>query len=372
MQTLVASNSDQVGRQIQAVLSRAGIECPPSQIVSLEAAADRASRLMPHLLVLALPDDPTAALVALRETCQTVHNVYVLMVGPGSDPKLILQCLHGGAQEYLDEANLETELSEALVRAKTRRTPTSQAETSGRVISVLAPSGGSGSSTVAVNLSSVLAGKRGECGLIDFRLAAGDLAAMLDLNPVHTLADLSDRLDRLDQTMFEQLFAPHRSGVRLLAAPRQFADIEKVTERVVRRTLSMARVRFPYVVVDLENAFDARQVEALWQSDVVLLVLRLDYTSIRNTRRAIDNLVELGIGHDRVRLVANSYRQRKQLGVRQAEEALGMKIGHYVPHDPARINRAINKGVPVVLHCPGAKVSRSIADLGASVNGRHP
>ena len=57
----------------------------------------------------------------------------------------------------------------------------------------------------------------------------------------------------------------------------------------------MARVRFPYVVADLDNAFGAEQVEALWQSDVILLVLRLDYTSVRNTRRVLDNLAELGV-----------------------------------------------------------------------------
>ena len=51
------------------------------------------------------------------------------------------------------------------------------------MIAVLAPSGGSGSSTVAANLGIVLAEKHRECGLVDLRLSAGDLASMLDLRP---------------------------------------------------------------------------------------------------------------------------------------------------------------------------------------------
>ena len=371
MQVMIATDDDRAAQRVWDRLAHNGMDCETSSAVSLELASDRASRLVPELLVLILPPDPKAGLEALQETCQTVQNVYVLVIGPATDARLVLTALHKGADEYLDEAMLDTELATALVRLKAKQSSTPELTEAGTVIGVLGPSGGCGSSTVAANLSAVLARKRGTCGLIDLRLAAGDLASMLDLNPLHTIVDFCDRLSRVDQSMFEQFMAHHHSGVQLLAAPREFSQIKKIPEKGVRRALAMARVRFPYVVVEIDNVFDDEQVEALWQSDVILMVLRLDYTSVRNTRRALDNLVELGIGLDHVRLVANGYRQRRQLRVRQAEQALDMKIMHYIPHDPARVNRALNKGVPVTLQWPSAKVSRSIVELGASVNGRH-
>ena len=54
-----------------------------------------------------------------------------------------------------------------------------------------------------------------------------------------------------------------------------------------------------------------------------------------------------------------------------AEEALGLKISHYVPEDAKAVNRANNNGVPVVLDSPTAKVARSLMNLAASVNGQH-
>ena len=104
---------------------------------------------------------------------------------------------------------------------------------------------------------------------------------------------------------------------------------------------------------------------------MILLVLRLDYTSLRNMRRTMDNLVELGIGLEKVQVVVNGCRQAGQLRVKQAEEALGMKFFHHIPNDPARANRAINKGIPVVLHNRSARISRSIRDLAVSVNGNY-
>ena len=127
---------------------------------------------------------------------------------------------------------------------------------------------------------------------------------------------------------------------------------------------------FPYVVIDLDHTFAPEQVQALRQADVVVLVLRLDFTSLRNARRALDYLEQLGIDKDRVRVVVNRYGQAKEVPAGKAEEALGVKIAHYVPEDAETVNRANNNGVPVVRDSPSAQVSRSLTNLAASVNGR--
>ena len=369
MRVLIVSENNTEGARLRELLAHEGVDCPSGHAVPLELSADRASRVLPHLVIVRLPIDAPKGLEAIRETRHTIPGVCMLVVGPANDPKLILNALHDGGDEFLDEANLGPDLGAALQRFRSRETSVPERKETGRVIAVLGPSGGSGASTVAANVSASLAACHGECGLFDLRLSAGDLAAMLDLKPTHSIADLCDHLPRLDQSMFEQFFLRHRSGVRLLPAPGDYGDIERVTSKGVRRALAMARVRFPYVVVDLEHSFATEQVEALWQSDVILLVLRLDYTAVRNTRRVIDNLMELGLNRERLRLVVNGYGERKQLGVAQAAAALGMEITHLIPNDPASVNLAINKGVPVVLYYPRSKVARKLQELAMSVNG---
>ena len=371
MRTLIACEDESVTAELRRVLARGEVECPPGYAVRLEMAADRASRVLPELLVFVLPNRPSAGLEPLREVCQTVAGMHVLVLGPVGDSRLILQTLHQGGDEYLDAADIDGELTAALARFKLRRSATPQAGRSGRIVGVMAASGGSGASLLAANIAANLAAHYGECALVDLRLEAGDLTALLDLRPQHTLADFCDRVERVDAAMFEQFFARHESGVHLLAAPVNPPDIDRVTEKGVRRTLTLSRVRFPFAVVDLDNRFHAEQVEALWQADAVLLVLRLDYTSVRNTRRVMDHMAALGLPLDRVELVVNHYGQRKQLHYRQAEEALGKRLAHYIPFDPARVNKAINKGIPVALYYPSATISRRIAALAASVNGLH-
>jgi pilus assembly protein CpaE len=85
----------------------------------------------------------------------------------------------------------------------------------------------------------------------------------------------------------------------------------------------------------------------------------------------LDYLRELGVNRERVRVVVNRHGQAQEVPAAKAEEALGMKIFHFIPDDPKTINRANNNGVPVVLESPWAKVSKSVSKLAASVNGRH-
>jgi pilus assembly protein CpaE len=72
-----------------------------------------------------------------------------------------------------------------------------------------------------------------------------------------------------------------------------------------------------------------------------------------------------------VRLVVNRFGQPKEVPAAKAEEALGVKIFHYVPDDPRTVIRANNNGTPFVLENPLARVSRSVTRLAMSINGAH-
>ncbi len=171
--------------------------------------------------------------------------------------------------------------------------------------------------------------------------------------------------------MLEHSLAKHESGVHLLAPPRLLADVAHVTVEGVRRSLELARGMFPYVVIDLDHTFHIEQIEALRTADIVLLVIRLDFASLRNAKRTLEHLEYMGVNPTQIRLVVNRYGQPKEVPAAKAEEALGVKIAHYIPDDPKSVNRANNNGVPVVLETPSAKVSRSVTKLAISVNGQH-
>ena len=369
MRVLVASDDQAMAQRVRATLAERSVECPAGHVVPLDSLADRAGLIHPELVVYVMPADWQTGLGVLRETRSVVPHMHALVLGPANDPKRILETLKQGADEFLDWEIAETELGGALSRFQSVCQRAEAATRSGRLIAVLAPSGGSGASTLACGISTVLAQEHGQCGLVDLRLGVADQTAMFDLRPTRTLADVCEHVARLDQALLDQFLTRHASGVHLLAAPRRPEDVTRVTTKGVRRALALIRVRFPCVVVDMAGVLSAEQVEALWQADLILVVIRLDYTSVRNARRLIDAMAELGIGRDRMRLVVNGYGQRRQLELEQVEAAVGMKTHQRVPYDAAAVNLAVNNGTPVVLKSRFAKITRSIRALAYSVNG---
>lgn len=363
MRALVAGEYPELISQIGAILTRNGWSCPEANRVAFDALTARAARSAADLIVVILSPDPAPGLAGLRELRASTQATLVA-IGPGDNPQLILRSLREGAHEYLGEQELASELEPALVRIRSQR-----ATESGRLICVASANGGSGSSTLAANVATVLANHYQRAALLDLNLSTGDQAALFDLQPTHTLADFCRNLDRMDQCMFEQLFVRHESGVHLLAAPTRWRSIDQVTAHGVGEAVSMARGQFPFVIADLGHHFVEEQLAAIPQAEVVLVVTRLEFAALRNTRKMVEYLGELGVSAERLRVVANRHKQPKEIPAAKAEQALGMKLSHLVPNDPGAVNGANNKGVPVVLERPWSRVSKSLTDLAMSVNG---
>jgi pilus assembly protein CpaE len=369
----VIGDDEAAGNRLREILHREGEEIPAARMIRLDQALARLTRETPELVFVTFPTDPERALAALSfieafGKSDARAGAFVLAVGPASDAKLVLRALRGGIDDYLDEAVLDEEL--VVVLRRWRAGHTSHAGR-GRLIAMLAPSGGSGSSTLSVNVAAALARVHQTAALIDLKLHAGDLAPLLDLKPTYTLADICLNVTRMDRVLFERTLVSHSSGIHLLAPPRTLADVSHVTPEGVEQALSQALSAFSYVVVDLDHSFREEQTVVLRQADVVLLVMRLDFTSLRNTRRALEHLEQLGVERNRVRLVVNRHGQPKEVPASKAEEVLGLKIAHFIPDDPKTVNRANNNGIPLILESPSARISKCVVKLAVSVNGQH-
>lgn len=366
MPAFIISDNESTADRIRGILNFGGRECPSSHILPIDDAARRVGRESEiDLIIIVLPADRERGLELLPALVRVAPGK-VMVVGPTTDTKLVLGALRRGAADFVDVADLEAELEAALTRLAASIVPAEP----GRLVAVLSPNGGGGSSTLAANIAAALAKEHKSAGLIDLKLESGDLAALLDLRPTFTLGDLCLNASRLDKVMFERSLVKHDSGIHLLAPPQNLADVAHVRSDGVGQAVAMARASFPYVVVDLDHSYDEEQLVVLRQADVVLVVFRLDFISLRNVHRTLHHLEKLEISGDKVRLVVNRHGQPQEVPLGKAEEALGRKIAHFVPEDAKVVNRANNNGVPVVLDAPSSKAARSFVQLAMSVNGQ--
>jgi pilus assembly protein CpaE len=368
MQTLIISDDEAIGSRIRLSLLGIGHECPASNLVRADRALDVLSSLKPELSVLAVGSELNGALTLLTQV-RRLAATPLLAVGSLANPRSVLQVLRSGADDYVDQSDIEVELAgvvDGLISGRRGRTQP------GRVIGVVAPSGGAGASTVAANLAVTLAKQHKSVGLIDFKLATGDLASLLDLRPVHTLADLFPSLEQIDRSIFERTLVRHDTGVHLLASPRRYDARDLVSPAGISRVMELARGMFPFVVMDIDPSLSPEQMQALQVADAIVIMMRLEFNSLCNARQALDHISRHNISRERILVVANRQGQPKEIPLAKVEEALGQKVAQFIPDDPKTVIRANNNGIPVVVDSPSARCSKNLVQLATIICDRLP
>ncbi|QGJ70717.1 Hypothetical protein PBC10988_24150 [Planctomycetales bacterium 10988] len=363
MQIFVVSDDESLAEQIRGEVENLGMDCPEENLVPLA----QGSAVVPNanVILVVMSPAPDRALTVIRDISAAIKKdpkhkespKHLISVGP-ADANLILATIKENSK-YINEADIASGIDSELSKLTTETVLSAP----GKLISFLAPSGGSGASMIAANLATVLAREYEPSCLIDLKLGAGVLDALLNVKPTRTLAELCQNPGAMEPENFQKILERHSSGARLLAAPTSFTDIGYVTSEGVRQAVHTARMLYPYVLADVDRTFNEEQVQILADADLVIMVVRLDFTSLRNARQALEHLENLGIDRKRCRLVFNRLGQPREVRQGQAEEVLGMKAFKAIPDDPKTVNRAINIGVPVVLDAPRSSVTKALVDL---------
>jgi pilus assembly protein CpaE len=378
MRTLIASNEDTLAETIRQEMLRNGHESASCLVVHFDRVVHQITEFKPELVALILQPDPMQGYALLGELRRLI-TVPILVFGPVSDAKFILQVLREGGNEYLDDTDCRGELLGALHRLQSQRT---KREATGKIITVVSSCGGAGASTVAANLATALAADCKKSLLVDLVLETGILAALFNLHPTYTLTDLCRISGLIDRSMVERSLANHECGVHLLASPRMqdrfvtllqrsdpgsLSGAGTITADSLRQTLALSRYMFPYIVIDHAPTFTEEQLQALRMANVMLIVFRLEFAALRNVQRLLEHMNRLSLPSDRIRLIANRHGQPKEVPVEKAAEALKLPIFHTIPEDVATINRANNIGNPAVLDAPRSKVAHSVRELAKKI-----
>lgn len=341
--------ADRLRREVERIGNGTVTSCSPGDLANTVVSSE--------LLLVHVPDDPDLAR-GLVEEARRSSEARVVAVGTATNPAQIIACVQAGASDYVNgDAPLGSQLEVVLGRLKSE--PTSRL---GRLVAVTSGSGGSGSSSVAVNLAVSLASTERPCGLVDLDLRRGNLGAMLDLKPRHTLAELWADGTRLDTGMVEQSLAGHESGVRLLAAPRRIVDLRADAE-TVGRTVDLVRGFVPHVVADVDLEPSGATFSVLAASDPIVFVVQLDFVGVSRARRWLDHLEEIGIERSRILFVVNRHARPGDLPIPKVERVLGGEIGLRLPNDPKVLVRSVNTGRPAVLDAPRSRYSTAIGEL---------
>ncbi len=294
--------------------------------------------------------------------------ILVLTAQSGLQDKL--KAFESGADDYLSKpfepAELVARVSALLRRAELTppAMPAQDAGEGGRMIAVHSLRGGTGCSTLAVNLGISLAGLWGRTILLDLTMTAGQVALMLNKNLRRTWADIARfKAGEVDVDSLNSVISVHESGVAFIAAPTFPEEGEAMRGDTLLEALAILKKQYDYIVADLPHDFGEIALSALDFADNILLVGAPDMASVRATAAALDSYTKLGYPKEKIKPVLNATFPRSSLSKEKIEAAMGMDFVASIPYVPDLILEAINLGRPLVSDKPQEPISALLEDF---------
>lgn len=347
---IVATDNEQ--RTVLQVLvdgtnvARTAQTCTSYPVAVTDPVLRRVRAANPTVTLVDIPaDNPQTALRAIELLHQDMPDSAVFAIGNLSQPQVIVSAMRAGAREFIERPTTTTDLLEAFVRLTAAQRRTRQEGQRGKVFSVVNAKGGSGATTIAVNVALALQSMYGQTALIDLA-PLGHAALHLNVKPLFTIADATRNLHRMDSSLLESFMTRHNGGLQLLAGANEPAAIDPSTTEFVR-LFDMLVAHYRYVVVDNSSRFDAASRLIANLSECVLLVTCTDVASLWSAARVQQYLGETG-GRERVRLVLNRFRKVAGFSEADAEAAVGAKLIWRVPNQYFAVSNAIDRGAPLM------------------------
>ncbi len=306
----------------------------------------------------------------LRREAEFAHTpILVLTAQSGLQDKL--KSFEAGADDHLTKPFEPAELI-ARVTALFRRVEAAETRESdvaarerARLIAIHSLRGGTGCSSLAVNLSIGLATLwKTRTILLDLTMIAGQVALMLNAALKRTWADVVRVApDELDMDTLNSLIYKHESGLEFIAAPTYPSEAETIKGEALVSALKLLKQNYDYVVADLSHDFGPATLAALDVADLILMVASPEMSAIRAVAAALNTYQKLNYAPEKIKLVLNATFPRSGLPREKIEAALGIPVTATIPYTPDLFVEAINSGQPLLHKRPNEPVSGLLEDF---------
>ncbi|WP_439111230.1 AAA family ATPase [Lentibacter sp.] len=342
-----------------------------------------------EFIALALDTEEEDKIVFLSEIVKAAkaRAIKVIVVAEDVTPAALHQLLRDGADEFVPYPLPEGELHAAIERlnapapaAAPAAAPAPVAAGPGKrdgvIIACHGLAGGTGATTLAVNLAWELAivDKKAppKICLIDLDLQFGSVATYLDLPRLEPVFELWTDTESMDDQMFKSALVGFEDKLSVFTAPSDMIPLDLITSADVDRVLDMAATHFDYVIVDMPKTLVQWSESVLRKASVYFSTLELDMRSAQNTLRLVRALQAEDLPADKLRYVLNRGPKFTDLNgkarIKRMAESLDIKIELVLSDGGKPVTQGADHGLPLASSAAKNPLRKEIAKLAAELH----
>lgn len=329
-------------------------------------------------------DENNIAVIADLISKAVQRGIRVILIAEEVGPVALHQLLRLGAEEFVPYPLPDGALHDAIARLRMPPPAPVQApeprraagDRNGVILPIQGLAGGTGSTTLAVNLAWELANidKKDppRVCLLDFDLQFGSVSTFLDLPRREAIYELWADTESMDDDSFLQALTLFNDRLHVLTAPADILPLDLIGPADVDRALEFARRNFDYVVIDMPTAIVHWTEAVLHAASVYFATIELDMRSAQNALRLIRALKAEDLPVEKLRYVLNRAPRRTELQsrsrVKRLAESLDIDIEIQIPDGGKQVCQAADHGLPLARNFAKNPLRKEIQKLAASIH----
>ncbi len=242
----------------------------------------------------------------------------------------------------------------------------------GKVVTFFNVKGGAGKSVISSNVAVMLAKYwQKKTVLLDMNLAFGDQAILLSLSQEKNIHLLTKAKQPLNIKRIEEQLTDHSSGLKVLLPPAVPELAELIKPEFVESIIEILKNHYDFIIIDTHNQLSDLELKVLENSDLIMLMMTMELTFIKNTKILLDLLGRLKIPKEKIKVVLNRAFKSMGLEPSKVEKSLRYAISHFIPSEGNIVVPSVNHGIPFVLSkgSDGSAILLSVRKLCARLTG---
>jgi len=325
-------------------------------------------------LVLVEMDGENTIPAWLEKLPQDLQRTPVLLCSHNREPEFLIRAMQVGIREFLPLPMNLADLEAAVNRVwLSRRRQQPIEKTDGKVIVVTGHKGGSGSTTVAVNLAVALSElTTNNLALMDLGRPFPDVGNFLDVDPNYTILDLAQNLADLDNSFLQRIMQPYGTNLFVLHGIQDFREQESIELEAIGKIFKLLRGLYRYIIVDLSHWLDEFFLQVVMEADLVLMLTGLTVPDLRNLKRVWPSFLEWYPDRQKIKLVVNRFDRVNGLQLKDLEQLLQQNVFATLASDYFTMMETLNRGTPLGLTAPRSKLWKGMKALAEQVKRELP
>jgi DNA-binding response OmpR family regulator len=364
---LVVDDEPNVLRLIGYALQIEGYE-----IVTAETGAEALKKVEtegPDLVILdiMLPD------LSGIEVCQQLRSkagmidLPIIMLSARTQVPDKIKGLEAGADEYVTKP-VDSDEMVARVAAlldRTRRLRQAPPVQRGKLLGFMGAKGGVGTTTVALNVASVLTRQGKSVIAVELKPDYGTFSLQLRKSPDENLASLLelDPEQVTERELSKRLFSsPY--GLRVLFGPQKADEFKEIEPDQAKAVIEGLAGMADYVIIDLPCYASGANQAAIRCCDFVALVVEPELTCVMSGNVTLGLLRLWGVSGGLVgAVVVNRTMVARAMKLHEIRSRLGCETVGVVPPVAEACIAAQERGVPLVIYQPDSTAAANLAEM---------